>query len=64
MKVHFFASVLFIYERCSATFVDDIELNPSFGVNLPNQSLTLMDIDEIERGSYPVHRYKRQGNLC
>ena len=66
MKGHFFALLLFIYGRCSATFFDEIELNPSFmtGVNMPNQSLALMDFDEIEKGSYPLHRYKRQGNLC
>ena len=56
MKVYLFSSLL-IVGRCSANFNHDWD--PSF---MTNDSLTIGDLDEIERVSYPLHRYKRQGN--
>ena len=57
MKIKYLFSSLLIFGRCSANLDD--EWDPSF---MTNNSLTLSDLDEIERVSYPLHRYKRQGN--
>ena len=56
MKVYLFSSLL-IFGGCSANFNNDWD--PSF---MTNNSLTISNLDEIERVSYPLHRYKRQGN--